>query len=97
MLSNLWVKVRAFFVHSWVIFLARLQTLIGFVLAVAGSVDWSAISHWDFTTPRQTVWLGIGMLVNGIATEYARRAGTVTSTSDQLIPVNLADKVEVKS
>lgn len=72
-LSNFWENVKAFFRRSEVILYARLQSLSGFILAVLGSLDWSQISTWDFTTPRQTAWLGIGLIVNGTITEILRR------------------------
>lgn len=68
-----WDKVKAFFKRSEVIFYSRLQALAGFVLAVAGTIDWQQISTWDFTTPKQTAWLGIGLIVNGTITEVLRR------------------------
>lgn len=76
MLSKLplwWDGVKAFFKRSEVIFYSRLQALSGFVLTVLGAIDWQQISNWDFTTPRQTAWLGIGLIVNGTITEVLRR------------------------
>lgn len=72
-LSNLWDSTKAFFKRSSVIFYSRLQALSGFVLAVLGSMDWQQIQTWDFTTPNQTAWLGVGLVVNGIVTEVLRR------------------------
>lgn len=72
-LSNFWENTKAFFRRSHVIFYARLQSLSGFILAVLGSLDWSQISTWDFATPKQTAWLGIGLIVNGTITEVLRR------------------------
>jgi len=68
-----WDKLKAFFKRSEVILYSRLQTLSGFVLAVLGTIDWQQISTWDFTTPKQTVWLGVGLIVNGSVTELLRR------------------------
>lgn len=72
-LYDFWDRVKAFFKRSETILYARIQALSGFVLAVAGTIDWSVIKDWDFTTPRQTVWLGFGLVVNGIITELLRR------------------------
>ena len=69
----MWDNIKAFFKRSEVILYARLQALSGFVLAVLGSMDWSQIQTWDFTTPKQTAWLGIGLVVNGTVTELLRR------------------------
>lgn len=73
MLSNFWDRTKAFFKRSETIFYARIQALSGFVLAVLGSMDWSQLKTWDFTTPKQTAWLGVGLIVNGIVTEVLRR------------------------
>lgn len=72
-LSTYWDNTKAFFKRSLVIFYSRLQALSGFVLAVLGSMDWGQIHTWDFTTPKQTAWLGIGLIVNGVVTESLRR------------------------
>lgn len=72
-LQKWWDNTKAFFKRSETIFYARLQALAGLVLAILGSIDWSQISTWDFTTPRQTAWLGIGLIVNGTVTELLRR------------------------
>lgn len=72
-LSNFWESIKDFFKRSETIFYARLQTIIGFIIAVLGTIDWSQIQSWDFTTPRQTAWLGIGLIVNGLVTEVLRR------------------------
>ena len=69
----MWDKVKAFFRRSEVIFYSRLQSLSGFILAVIGGMDWQSVATWDFTTPRQTAWLGIGLVINGTITEALRR------------------------
>ena len=71
--NNFWENTKAFFRRSEVIFYSRLQSISGFILAVLGSLDWQQISTWDFATPRQTAWLGIGLIVNGTITEILRR------------------------
>ena len=72
-LRKWWDNTKDFFKRSETIFYARIQAIVGFGLAVLGSIDWSAIQSWDFTTPRQTAWLGIGLVVNGFITEVLRR------------------------
>ncbi len=72
-LSKWWENTKAFFKNSETIFYARLQALAGLAVAVAGSVDWQTIGQLDWTTPKQTVWIGIGILANGIFTEILRR------------------------
>lgn len=73
--SNIWGRIKSFFNRSSTIFYARLQALSGFVIAVLGAMDWSQIQYWDFATPNQTAWLGVGLVVNGIVTEVLRRRG----------------------
>lgn len=73
-----WDDTKAFFKRSEVIFYSRLQALSGLVLAVMGSVDWSVIKDWDFTTPKQTAWLGFGLIFNGLVTELLRRRNMTT-------------------
>lgn len=72
-LANFWDRTKAFFKRSETILYARIQAIAGLILAVLGSIDWSQIQTWDFTTPRQTAWLGIGLVVNGFVTEILRR------------------------
>lgn len=72
-LSKYWEDVKDFFKRSETILWARIQAIVGLVLAILGSIDWSQIQNWDFTTPKQTAWLGIGLVVNGIVTEFLRR------------------------
>lgn len=72
-LNKWWENTKAFFKNSEVIFYSRLQALAGLAIAVAGSVDWSQIGALDWTTPKQTVWAGIGIALNGVFTEILRR------------------------
>lgn len=76
--TNVWDRVKAFFKRSEVIVWSRAQVLLGFVTGVLGAIDWSQISSWDFTTPKQTVWLGLGLIVNGVVTEGLRRRNMAT-------------------
>lgn len=70
-LSNTWTEVKAFFKYSETILLARAQILFGFVIAGVSNIDWTALS--DFTSYKQSMWLAIGLVINGMLTEYARR------------------------
>lgn len=76
--SNLWDKTKAFFKRSEVIFYSRLQVIGGFILAVIGQVNWNSLTTWDWTTPKQNVWLGFGLIVNGLVTELLRRRNMTT-------------------
>lgn len=72
-LSALWEKIKLFFKDSSVIFYARLHTLLGVAIAYAGAIDWQQLASLDWTTPKQTTWIGIGLAVNGLITEMLRR------------------------
>lgn len=72
-IKSAWTGVKNFFRNSATIFYARLQAFVGLALAVAGGIDWSQIAQLNWTTPKQTVWIGIGIVVNGIITEMTRR------------------------
>jgi hypothetical protein len=71
-LQQWWDNVKAWFKRSETIAWARLQTLAGFVLAVAGGIDWTTITS-NFANAKQALWIGIGLTANGIVTELLRR------------------------
>lgn len=76
-LKTWWEEVKAFFKYSETIFIARLQSLIGLIMAVVGAVDWSPVFNLlgmdtGFSW-KQTTWLGIGLFFKGIIDELARR------------------------
>ena len=71
-LAQWWDNTKAFFKRSETIFYAQLQAVVGFFLAVAGGIDWTQVSNL-FSKPKQALWLGVGLVVNGIVTEILRR------------------------
>jgi hypothetical protein len=80
MLSRLkvwWEEVKAFFKYSETILIARVQSLVGLIVAVVGAVDWSPVFNLlgldTGFSYRQTMWLGIGLFFKGIVDELARR------------------------
>jgi hypothetical protein len=92
-------NVKAFFKRSWSIFLARLEIVTGFIIGVVGAIDWSGFANIDFDagfTNNQLFWLSIGLVIKGIVSEVGRRSGTVVSTRDQLVPVNLVEKADIE-
>lgn len=74
MLSSFFEDVKGWFKYSETILLARLQMFSGFVLAGLANVDWTALSN--FTSFKQSMWLSVGLVANGLLTEYARRRGS---------------------
>lgn len=72
MLKRLWEKVKAFFKDSETIFLARLQVLLGVLLAVVPTLN--PVAWLDSTlTPAQRWVTATWAIVAGVLTEYARR------------------------
>lgn len=72
-----WEEVKAFFKYSETILIARLQSLIGLIVATVGAVDWSPVFNLlgvdTGFSYKQTIWLGIGLFFKGIIDELARR------------------------
>lgn len=99
MLSNFVDKVKAFFSKSWSIFIARLEVFTGFLLGVFGGIDWNALVNLDWSdaiySKNNLIFAGI-LVLKGIISEIGRRAGTVTTANDQLVPVNIAKKADLE-
>lgn len=76
-LKSWWEEAKAFFKYSETIFVARLQSLIGLVMAVVGTIDWSPVFNLlgmdTGFSYKQTAWLGIGLFFKGIVDELLRR------------------------
>lgn len=99
MFSNLWTNIKKWFNYSWSIFIARLEVLTGFLLGAAGGIDWTAIinMNWQDAVYSKTNLIVSGLIVlKGIISEVGRRSGTVTTTNDQLVPVNIVEKAKLK-
>ena len=76
-LNNFWEGTKSFFHYSETILWARLQVLVGFMIAVMGAVDWSPLLNYNILDTgfswNQMAWTGIAILANGIVTELVRR------------------------
>lgn len=98
MFNNLLDKVKAFFAKSWSIFIARAEVFTGFLLGVFGGIDWTALTTLNWTdavySKNNLIFAGI-LILKGILSEIGRRSGTVTTTNDQLVPVNIAKKADL--
>lgn len=72
-----WEEVKAFFAYSETILIARLQSLIGLIVATVGAVDWSPVFNFIGVDTgfsyKQTIWIGVGLFFKGIIDELARR------------------------
>lgn len=98
MFSNWLDDVKAFFSRSWSIFIARLEVFTGFLLGVLGGIDWTALTtlNWvDAVYSKTNLIFAAILIIKGIISEIGRRAGTVTTTTDQLVPVNIAEKADL--
>ena len=90
--------VKAFFSRSWSILIARLEVLSGILLGALSAIDWTALMNLDFKDGiyNKNTLIVAGLLIfKGIISEIGRRAGTVTTTNDQLVPVNIAEKADL--
>lgn len=100
-IKELWTSVKQWFNWSWSIFLARLEVLAGILIGALGGVDWYSITQLDFSDGfknKNTLIVAGILIVKGIISEIGRRAGTVTTVNDQLVPANIAadKKIAVK-
>lgn len=79
-----WDEVKAFFKYSETIFLARLDMLSGLVLATLGSLDYTDFTSIDFSvaSAKQVTWLGIGIFIKGIVSEFVRRRNATFKSKD---------------
>lgn len=92
-------KVKAWFNNAWSIVIARAEIFAGFVIGVVGAIDWAGFANIDFDagfTNNQLFWFSIGLVIKGIVSEVGRRSGTVVTTQDQLVPVNVAKKADLE-
>ena len=72
----MWKRIKQFFSYSETIFLARLEVILGFLLAALSSVDWSPLfaagSSPNFNW-KTGLTLGIILIIRGLILEWARR------------------------
>ena len=74
--TTLFQHTKSFFKYSETILYARMQMFAGLVTGVIGGLDISPLTGFDWATDfsnKQIVYLGVGILANGIITEVARR------------------------
>lgn len=98
MFSKLWTDFKAWFNYSWSIFLARLEVLTGILVGIFGGLDWTALVNLDWSQGLKstgTMIVAAMLIIKGIVSEIGRRSGTVTTTTDQLVAVNIAEKAKL--
>ena len=66
--------VKAFFLYSKVVFLARAEAVIGFGAIVVANLDWSPLFGVTSFDKHQVMYLGALSLTKGVVTEWARRS-----------------------
>lgn len=98
MFSNLFNDIKAWFNRSWSIFIARMEVLVGFILGAAGGIDWTALVNlnwYDAIYSKTNLLVAALIIIKGIVSEMGRRAGTVTTATNQLVATNIAEKAEI--
>lgn len=73
---TLWQRLVKLFKSSETLVFARFQALVGFLIAVGGSLDWSplvGLFQGGGFSREQVIGLAITLTVQGIFTEYLRR------------------------
>lgn len=71
-----WDNLKSFFKRSETIFLARIESLLGLLVAGVEGIDWSAITQMDFTNAagsRTALITGATMFMHGLVIEVGRR------------------------
>ena len=75
-----WDAVKAFFVYSETVLIARTEALVGLVTMAVGAMDWSPLLGLTNFDKKQVMYLGGVSLVKGIFTELARRRNMAENT-----------------
>jgi len=98
LLSKFWTDVKAWFNYSWSILIARLEVLTGILTGIVGGIDWTALSQLDWSQgikSTSAIIVSALLIIKGIVSEIGRRAGTVTTATDQIVAVNIAEKAKL--
>lgn len=98
MLKTFWADTKAWFNKSWSIFIARMEVLVGFIVGAVGGIDWSALVNlnwYDAVYSKTNLLVAALIIIKGVVSEMARRSGTVVISTDQLVPVNVAEKADL--
>lgn len=93
MFNTIWTDVKAWFNYSWSIFIARIEVLAGILIGALGAVDWYALTNLDWSDgiySKTNLIVSALLIIKGLVSEIGRRSGTVVTTNDQLVPVNIA-------
>lgn len=72
----MWNSIKKWFKNSETIFIARLETAVGFLVAALSAIDWTPLMSMDFSQAfswNQFTVIGLMLIVKGLISEWARR------------------------
>lgn len=98
MLTKYWTDLKAWFNYSWSVFIARMEVLSGILVGIFGGIDWTALTQLDWSQGIKstgTIIVATLLIIKGIVSEIGRRAGTVTTSTDQIVATNIAEKAKL--
>lgn len=98
MFNTIWTDIKAWFNYSWSIFIARLEVLTGILVGTLGGLDWYSLTNLDWSqgiSNKTNLIVAALLIIKGLVSEIGRRSGTVTSASDQLVPINIAETKKI--
>lgn len=76
-IKSAWDKVKTFFKHSTTLVYARLNVLLGLIIAGVQGVDWvslyTAITSLDWSKLKASTISAAVLIFNGVVTEILRR------------------------
>lgn len=97
-LNTIWTDIKAWFNYSWSIFIARLEVLTGILVGTLGGLDWYSLTNLDWSqgiSNKTNLIVAALLIIKGLVSEIGRRSGTVVTTADQLVPVNIAETKKI--
>jgi hypothetical protein len=77
-----WDAVKAFFVYSEVVLIARAEALVGLLTMTLGYMDYSPLLGMTAFDKKQVLYLGGISFFKGIFTELARRRHMMEQTDE---------------
>jgi len=75
-----------------------MEVLSGILVGIFGGIDWTALTQLDWSQGIKstgTIIVATLLIIKGIVSEIGRRAGTVTTSTDQIVATNIAEKAKL--
>jgi hypothetical protein len=96
MFTEFYQDIKGWFKYSWSIFLARIETISGFLIGAISLIDLTPLLGAVDTgfTWAQGATIGGILFVKGIISEIGRRQGTVELSDGQMLPAKIDRKDE---